>query len=102
VFGAVALMTVLVVVVRSNDKNTFPSFASFDDYLKKVVDKSLVAGLAPGDKLCFVGEPFETEYLAYAVQLRGDQGYAIRSVYEKSECGDYRVVEKEAPVDSSK
>lgn len=99
-FGTVALMAVLIVVMRTDGRYTLPKFSSFDDYVNQVVDKTLVAGLGPGDKLCFVGEAFEVKYFAYAPELRERGGYVIRTVYDKSECGDYRVVEKVAPKDS--
>ena len=95
VFGAVALVAVLVVVTRTDGKATFPKFASFDDYLNKVVDKSIIAGFAPGDKVCLLGQPFEIEYLAYAPQFWGGKNYKIQTAtWKKSECGDYRVIEK--------
>ena len=95
VFGAAALMAVLVVVVRTDGKYTFPTFASFDDYLNKVIDEDIIAGFAPGDKVCLLGQPFEIEYLAYAPQFWGDKDYKIQTAtWKKSECGDYRVIEK--------
>jgi hypothetical protein len=94
VFGTVALIAVLVVVVRTDGEYTFPTFASFDDYVKKVVDKSIVDGLAPGDKVCLLGQPFEIKYLAYAPQFWGRRDYVIKLVlWKKSDCGDYRVIE---------
>jgi len=94
-YGAVALMAVLVVVTRTDGKYTFPTLFSFDDYLNKVIDKDIIAGFVPGDKVCLVGQLFETNYFYYAPQFWGNRDYVIRNtMFRERDCGDYRVIEK--------
>jgi len=96
-FGAVALLAVLVVVARTDGKSTFPKFASVNDYINKTIDFNLVNQLSPGENICFVGEFFEAKYLAYAIFFKEKSDHSIHAVYEKSDCGDYRVVERLIP-----